>query len=612
MKSNLSKTDYVRFNACPTAGYYGWSELESRHDSDEFLRYLGGEAETVRRLARRLFAEVRTIRETAPRAAHAETTAALASSERAVCGGCVVHGELMARPSLLMRRDGRLFLFHVAAKIGDLAAHREGKMLINYYGDIRAAYRELVHALAYESEVVRRAMRGLAVVPYFILPEGSARAQAEEVAVARSDAPGHTDNADIAELKRRRAASVLKFYPASAAVEKIRGQTRDGIEAMLDARRRGTRPEPRLRYQCRNCEFRLKNGRDPGDGFHRCWGSLATPRPHIFDLYQLYSLKSGRNRRELLADEKIRAGATALGDIAVDELHGEHAARQRMQLAYGERGEEWIDPRLGERIAELRWPVAFMDFETILAAVPWYAGLKPHEVLPFQFSVHILHADGRAEHREWLNTRDRNPVLPFIRALRAALEGTGSILVYTDYENRILKEAAGILRRLHLHESAPERSWIAGLLESGRIVDQHDWVYRYYFHPLMGGRTSIKAVLPAVWGSNPSLHAHPVFRQYYRCEDGTVIDPYKVLPPARADGVECAVREGCGAMQAYRELILGRGARCARAKESLATALRDYVTLDTASQWMLFEHWRQRLGMTEPAARNTKTNLQTL
>lgn len=114
----------------------------------------------------------------------------------------------------------------------------------------------------------------------------------------------------------------------------------------------------------------------------------------------------------------------------------------------------------------------------------------------------------------------------------------------------------------------------------------------------MGGRTSIKVVLPAVWGSNPSLHRHPAFRQYHRLEDdGTVADPYKVLPviPADADGI--VVREGCGAMSAYRELILGRGARCVRAKEALAAALRNYVSLDTASQWILFEHWRDRLGM---------------
>jgi hypothetical protein len=127
-------------------------------------------------------------------------------------------------------------------------------------------------------------------------------------------------------------------------------------------------------------------------------------------------------------------------------------------------------------------------------------------------------------------------------------------------------------------------------------VDQHDWVYKYYFHPLMSGRTSIKVVLPAVWENNPCLHQHEYFRRYYAERGDKILDPYKTLPEAQIEGVPMVVREGCGAMKIYREMILGQGAQCTEAKEKLAALLRNYVTLDTASQWMIFEHWRQRLS----------------
>jgi hypothetical protein len=39
----------------------------------------------------------------------------------------------------------------------------------------------------------------------------------------------------------------------------------------------------------------------------------------------------------------------------------------------------------------------------------------------------------------------------------------------------------------------------------------------------------------------------------------------------------------------YREMIIGRGATCPTTKESLAALLSNYVTLDTASQWILFQ-----------------------
>lgn len=231
--------------------------------------------------------------------------------------------------------------------------------------------------------------------------------------------------------------------------------------------------------------------------------------------------------------------------------------------------------------------------------------MKPYETLPFQFSAHIVQKGGRYVQKEWLNTEDRVPTLPFVKELRTALEGVGSVLVFTEYEIRILTEAIGLLNRLHADESKEQREWIAELLNSGRIIDQHDWVHRYHFHPQMSGRTSIKVVLPAAWKNNPSLHAHEYFKRYFSEKDGKILDPYKTLPAADLNGTPFEVREGCGAMEAYRVLILGQGADCPKAKEAIATLLRNYVTLDTASQWTIFEHWCQRLGFRHPQSPST-------
>lgn len=74
---------------------------------------------------------------------------------------------------------------------------------------------------------------------------------------------------------------------------------------------------------------------------------------------------------------------------------------------------------------------------------------------------------------------------------------------------------------------------------------------------------------------------------------------YKTLPSKTIEGLDYEVREGCGAMQIYREMIRGIGASNPTAKAELAEILRNYVTLDTASQWIIFEHWRQRVNITE-------------
>jgi hypothetical protein len=526
MKQYLTKTDFNRWMTCRTAAHYGWLGYDSKNDKDPFLSFLAEEGRTVGRMARRLFKDARMVDSLDIETAEAITRRMMGEGDCTLFEACLTDGRFVVRPDVLIRKGRTLYVIEVKSKLGNLRQHREGKLLINCYGDVRAAYREIVHDLAFQVEVLRRACPELSIVPYFLLPEETSRSCEEEVQAARLKEQIVDIPADGAALEKNRVESVLKFFVADKAIDKIQAIVGTEMDAMADVWESGQRPEPKLKYGCRNCEYRLKGERCQTDGFHQCWGQLAKPAPHLFDLHQLYQLKAQENKQVLLADEKIREGTTSLFDIREAELQGEHATRQRLQLNYQQSGEEWIDPELSEEIAGLNWPIAFVDFETTMAAIPWHGGLKPYETLPFQFSVHILHEDGRYEHKEWLNVEDRVPTLPFIQNLRASLEGVSSVMVYTDYENRILSEAIGLLKRLHRDESQEERQWIAELLNSQRIVDQHEWVYRYHFHPQMSGRTSIKVVLSAVWQNNQNLHHHPYFRRYFLEQNGQIVDPY--------------------------------------------------------------------------------------
>jgi hypothetical protein len=582
-------TDFLRFIKCPTSAYYGWQAYTSKNGDDEFLAFLAEEGQAVGRAAHRLFSEGQFVRHKQPERAREQTRDLLKNENVVLFEGCLMAEQFLARPDVVIRKGGQLHLVEVKSKLGNLADHRAGKMLFNCYGDIRAAWKDYVHDLAFQCEVVSRSFPELEVIPWLLLPEAESPANGEEI--SERDEP---DSLDPIVIKRRREQSVLKFFDASKAVVHVAQNVAQTMEEMKQVWLSGERPVSPLRYQCRNCEFRLGNGRNEGDGFHECWGALAEPEPHIFDLNQLFSLKQQDNKQKLLADQKIDAGTTSLFSITESELHGEHSTRQAIQLRNQRAGQEWIAPELADEIERLQWPICFLDFETTMAAVPKHKGICPYQTLPFQFSAHVLYQDGRYEHREWLNTHDRIPTWPFVRALMKALDGIGSVAVYTNYENRILKESLEFLSMFG-DESKTERSWIFDLLHSGRIVDQHDWVHRHYFHPLMGGKTSIKKVLPAVWKSNQALRKHPAFHQYFREANGRILNPYETLPTVEMSGRSFAVREGCAAMQVYREMIHGSGAKCPETRAVLAGLLREYCKLDTASQWMIFVHWRQRI-----------------
>ena len=116
----------------------------------------------------------------------------------------------------------------------------------------------------------------------------------------------------------------------------------------------------------------------------------------------------------------------------------------------------------------------------------------------------------------------------------------------------------------------------------------------------MKGKLSLKAVMPAVWQSNPSLHSHPVFLQYSsRDAGGSIVDPYLTLPQlpfADARGeVDEVVTEGSGAMRAYQEMLYGLATYDEAVKEKWKSLLLQYCKLDTAAMVIVWLHWEAAL-----------------
>lgn len=179
-------------------------------------------------------------------------------------------------------------------------------------------------------------------------------------------------------------------------------------------------------------------------------------------------------------------------------------------------GQPWTAPGLKAALRSLPYPRFYFDFETINPAVPIWSGTRPYQQVPFQWSCHVEHADGRLDHHEFLDVSGADPRPECARRLVDLMAGLGGcVLVYFQpFEESRLRELARDLPEFAL-----------GLQRViGKLRDLLPIVQTHYYHPDQQGSYSIKAVLPTV------------------------------VPELDYEGLE-EVRDGGGAQRAYLELI---------------------------------------------------------
>ena len=214
--------------------------------------------------------------------------------------------------------------------------------------------------------------------------------------------------------------------------------------------------------------FSYINGHVPGYSVHDLTRIGASPR-------RLRSL--------------VDAGILDITDVPDDF---DLTANQANQVRAARQGQAFLEVEpLGEFLNRLRYPISFLDYETYPCALPRFAGFRPYDHVPFQFSQHVVsHPGGEAVHRDFLFTGRACPDEYFIGALKDAIPEEGSVVVW----NRPFER--GINAKLA--ERMPEaRAFLEQVNE--RIVDLMDvFTGQMVVHPKFRGRTSIKWVLPAL------------------------------------------------------------------------------------------------------------------
>jgi hypothetical protein len=233
-------------------------------------------------------------------------------------------------------------------------------------------------------------------------------------------------------------------------------------------------------------------------------------------------------------DRLASAGYRDVRDIPAGALKsGLHERVRQVSLS----GRPYRSTQAAKALAALGYPRFFLDFETIQMAVPIWRGATPYQQHIFQWSCHIERRDGSLRHEHFLDLSGQDPVRAGLEHLLDVLGSRGPILVYSNFEQLRLKEAAKRFPSL------------GGQIDAviARLFDLLPFVREHYYHPAMKGSFSIKAVLPTL---APEL-----------------------------DYGDLSIQHGQQAMQAYLEAI--RPNTEPKRRQQLRDALQAYCGRDT-------------------------------
>ncbi len=387
---------------------------------------------------------------------------------------------------------------------------------------------------------------------------------------------------------------------------------------------------PHLSSSCKDCEFRAFEGDGLVSGYHECLREVTKLTDAQINDGTIFDI-SGLRGKDKYLDQGLFTFKHIQPHINVkDDKEGlSLSQRQYMQCAgippEHDKGGFYLDTELIK--AEMRrwvYPLHMIDFETSTIALPFFKGMRPYEMIGFQFSHHIIREDGSVEHvGEYIHTEPGQfPNFDFVRELKKQLEkDNGTIFRWATHENTVLNAISSQMDKegIDIPDKVELQEFIATITKGGKraMVDLNDLAKAAYFHPQTFGRTSIKKVLPAVLATSVYLkdkYSLPIYgtkelpshnfkdKTWWVEEGGEVVDPYESLKTIAKEMLgdeglnalareEIEIAEGGAASMAYGRLQFEDLTKQDRMQ--IENALLRYCELDTLAMVMVVEAWRE-------------------
>jgi hypothetical protein len=239
-----------------------------------------------------------------------------------------------------------------------------------------------------------------------------------------------------------------------------------------------------------------------------CWDFL----PQKDDIFSLYF---GKRK----AYELMERGVLRITDI---NKNVSLSYKQSIQVTCHKTQTPHIDKKgIKGFLDTLKYPLYFLDFETINPAIPAYDDTRPFEAIPFQYSLYIVKGKGsKPECHSYIAPGDKDPRAEILKQLKKLLGNSGSVIAYNaSFEKTTLRHASEAYSKY--------QNWVATIEE--RLVDLLIPFRGFlYYHPGQGGSASLKNVLPIMTKSSYDdmeiAGGNTASIEYYRVTLGKNID----------------------------------------------------------------------------------------
>ncbi|MEO8119599.1 MAG: DUF2779 domain-containing protein [Rhodoferax sp.] len=189
--------------------------------------------------------------------------------------------------------------------------------------------------------------------------------------------------------------------------------------------------------------------------------------------------------RELAAELRAQ-GHVDLHSVALPRLHN---LRHRRAVRAIQQDRSVLAPEVATLMHALPYPRHSLRLDAIGFAVPVWAGTRPYQVLPFQWTCDVQGAAGECVRHGFLADTAGDPRRAFALTLLQVLGSSGSVFAYNaGFERNRLRELAQ-----HFDDLAPALEAVLP-----RIVDLFQLARAHYYHPAMAGSWSFKSISRAV------------------------------------------------------------------------------------------------------------------